>query len=98
MLGVLRSGKEAGKAFSVTVKALSSDFPTYSLPDKVDVAEGSNSATFYLDLPLSVLDDFAGQTPSLTVAISDPTKYTLAERATSVRIVVDIDALAAMIP
>lgn len=97
MLGILRSGKEAGKAFSVSVKATSSDFPSYTLPDRVFVDEGHTSATFYLDLPRSVLEDFASQTPSVTVAISDPTNYALSERASSVRVVVDIDALSALI-
>jgi len=97
ILGVLRSGKQKGEAFSVKVHATDSDFPAYTLPERVDVASGENGATFCLDLPLSVLDDFAGAQPSITVSLSDPTLYELSSRATSVRIVVDIDALSELI-
>ena len=97
LLGVLRSGKEAGQAFTVDVLATSSEFPEYTLPEKVSVAAGSNRASFSLDLPLKVLDDFKDRKPAITVAISNPTAYQLAAQATSVRIVVDINALAEII-
>ena len=97
LLGVIRSGKEAGQAFTVRVLATSSDFPEYTLPETVSVAAGSNRASFSLDLPLSVLNDFKDRKPAITVAISNPTAYQLAAQATSVRVVVDINALSDII-
>lgn len=97
LMGVIRSGKEAGQAFTVRITATSSDFPTYTLPEKVSVEAGSNRASFSLDLPLSVLDEFKDRKPAITVAITEPTAYQLAAQATSVRVVVDINALAAII-
>ena len=97
LLGVMRSGSYSGEAFSVKVSASDSDFTEFTLPEKVSVEAGKKSASFTLDLPLSVLEDYAGQTPAITVSISDPTAYSLSDVATSVRVVTDIDALAALI-
>lgn len=97
LLGVMRSGSYSGEAFSVKVSASDSDFAEYTLPETVSVAAGQKSASFTLDLPMSVLEDYVGQKPAITVSISDPSAYSLSDHATSVHIITDIDALAEII-
>ena len=106
-LGVLRSGKQAGEAFTVDVvvnnettaaqatalaaEVMSSDI--YTLPSNVSVAAGTNSKTFNLSLNKEGLKANAGKKLVLCVALASPTKYELSEKASEVTILVDVDAL-----
>lgn len=67
----------------------------YTLPSKVAVTN-SNEATFYLSVDsLALMTNLAytGQNMVLTVGLSNPTKYQLAEKNTFVNVIVDIDAI-----
>ena len=106
-LGVVRSGKQAGEAFSVDV--LVNDESTakqaatlgaevmspsiYTLPSNVSVAAGTNSKTFSLSLNKEGLKANAGKKLVLCVALASPTKYELSEKASEVTVLVDVDAL-----
>lgn len=106
ILGVLRSGKFANSAFSVNVAATDPSaailaslggmvMPSelYTLPQKVEVSADKSGETFYLALDANTLksDTYKGQKLLLTVSISNPSKFELAETGTSVVVVVDVD-------
>lgn len=109
-LGVLRSGKEAGKAFSVqivtdaeeTAKQASEVGGTvmpesvYSLPSSVNVEAGKNSSIFHMTLSKSALDSYAGKKLVLCVGLANPSEYELSNNGTMTTIVVDVDALKAI--
>jgi hypothetical protein len=106
-LGVIRSGKQSGEAFTVNVvvndetsasqaAALGAevmDAGIYTLPESVSVAAGTNSKTFNLSLNKAALKANAGKKLVLCVALASPTKYELSEQASEVTILVDVDAL-----
>lgn len=106
-LGVLRSGKQAGEAFTVNVvvndqttasqaKALNAevmDASIYTLPSNVSVDAGTNSKGFNLSLNKSALKQKAGKKLVLCVALASPTKYELSEKASEVTVLVNVDAL-----
>lgn len=106
-LGVLRSGKQAGKAFSVNIvvndettaaqaeKNGAEVMPAglYTLPEQVDVAAGTNGKTFHLSLDKAGLKENAGKKLVLCIALVNPTKYELSEKASEVTVLVDVDAL-----
>lgn len=104
LLGVIRSGKSAYNAYSVDVltdDALSSKAASdlgatvlpasaYTLPGKVQVADGEAGASFVLAVQQSALT--SGKYV-LAVKIANPSKYELAKNNTSVVVVIDSDAL-----
>jgi hypothetical protein len=106
-LGVLRSGKQSGEAFTVdvvvnneTTKAqatalgateMSSDI--YTLPSKVQVEAGTNGTTFHLTMNKTALKAQAGKKLVLCIALANPSKYELSEKAAEVTVLVDVDAL-----
>ena len=106
-LGVLRSGKQSGEAFTVDVvvndettasqaaalKAEAMDASLYTLPSEVSVAAGKNSATFHLSLNKAALKEKAGKKLVLCIGLANPTKYELSEKASEVTVLVDVDAL-----
>ena len=106
-LGVIRSGKQAGEAFSVDIvvndestakqaAALGAEVMSpsiYTLPSNVSVAAGTNNAKFNLSLNKAGLKANAGKKLVLCVALASPTKYELSEKASEVTILVDVDAL-----
>lgn len=106
-LGVIRSGKQAGEAFSVDVvvndettaaKAAElgaevMDPGIYTLPSSVSVAAGTNSKTFHLSLSKAGLKANAGKKLVLCIALASPTRYELSEKASEVTVLVDVDAL-----
>lgn len=109
LLGVLRSGKEAGQAFTVGVQvdaaassaaaaALGAEVlasSSYSLPSSVSVAAGQNSASFSLQVPQSAIQ--TGKTYVLAVSLTSPSYYELAKKNTTVVVVIDGSALKALI-
>ncbi len=101
MLGVLRSGKEKGEAFSVdiVVDRSRSSMPEaiYTLPSKVEVKSGSNQASFYLSVSKASLSDYAGKKLNLILSLANPSRYELAEKNISVNIILDVDALKKLI-
>lgn len=111
MLGIVRSGKLAGKAFKVNVnvnEAKTSAAATrlgaeampsslYSLPSTASIDDGDNSGSFYLSLDKTGLQSFEGKTLVLNVSISNPTEYELSKNATDVNVVVNVDALLALV-
>ena len=106
-LGVMRSGKQAGEAFTVNVvvndqttaaqatslEAEVMDAGIYTLPESVTVAAGTNSKTFNLSLNKAALKAEAGKKLVLCVALASPTKYELNEKASEVTVLVNVDAL-----
>jgi hypothetical protein len=106
-LGVMRSGKQSGEAFTVNVvvndetsasqaAALGAevmDASIYTLPESVSVAAGTNSKTFNLSLNKAALKEKAGKKLVLCVGLASPTKYELSEKASEVTILVDVNAL-----
>ena len=106
-LGVLRSGKQSGVAFTVDIvvndetsasqaAALGAEVMTpdvYTLPEKVSVAEGSNSKTFHLSLNKAALKANAGKKLVLCIGLANCTAYELSEKASEVTVLVDVNAL-----
>ena len=106
-LGVMRSGKQSGKAFSVDVVvndetsaaqaaklgAEVMDAGMYTLPEKVSVAEGSNSKTFHLSLNKAALKAQAGKKLVLCVGLANCTAYEINPKAAEVTVLVNVDAL-----
>lgn len=106
-LGVLRSGKQSGEAFTVDVivnaestekqaAALEAEvMPSglYTLPSKVEVEAGTNATTFNLSVNKASLKAQAGKKLVLCIALANPTKYELSAAAAEVTVLVDVDAL-----
>lgn len=106
-LGVLRSGKQAGQAFSVDVVvndetsaaqaaklgAEVMNAGMYTLPEKVSVAAGTNSKTFNLSLNKAALKQQAGKKLVLCVGLANCTAYEISEKAAEVTVLVNVDAL-----
>ena len=106
-LGVLRSGKQSGKEFSVDVvvnaestaaqatalgaEAMPADL--YTLPSKVKVDAGTNGTTFNLTLNKESLKAQAGKKLVLCIALANPTAYELSPKASEVTVLVDVNAL-----
>ena len=106
-LGVLRSGKQSGEAFTVDVvvnaettadqavkneaEVMPSDI--YTLPSQVKVDAGTNGTTFHLSLNKTGLKAHAGKKLVLCVALANPTAYELSEKSAEVTILVNVDAL-----
>ena len=106
-LGVMRSGKEAGEAFSVSIVTDAAETAkqaealgaavmpqeVYTLPSTVKVDAGNNSAIFHLTLKKAALDAYAGSRLVLCVALADPSAYELSTNGTVTTVLVDVDAL-----
>lgn len=67
----------------------------YSLPDKVTVESGKDSASFFLSLDVEELKEsiYTGKNLALVVEIKNPSRYELSNQYTSVVVVVDVDAM-----
>lgn len=98
-LGVMRSGKEAGQAFTVgiAVDQMGSTMPQslFTLPSRVSVEAGHNQATFTLSLDKAALSGYKGQVLNLIIKLENPSAYALAQKNTSVNVVVNVDDLLA---
>lgn len=106
-LGVLRSGKQAGEEFTVDVvvnegstseqaaKNNAEAMPSslYELPSQVKVEAGTNSKTFNLSLDKEALKGYAGKKLVLCIALANPSRYELSEKACEVTVLVNVDAL-----
>ena len=106
-LGVLRSGKQSGNAFTVDVVvndetsaqmaakygAEVMDPSIYTLPTEVSVAAGSNSKTFHLSLNKAALKEKAGKKLVLCVGLANCTRYEINEKAAEVTVLVNVSAL-----
>ena len=106
-LGVMRSGKQSGQAFSVDVvvndessAAMAAKYGaevmepgSYTLPEKVSVAEGANSKTFHLSLDKAALKAKAGKQLVLCVGLANCTAYEINPKAAEVTVLVNVDAL-----
>ena len=106
-LGVLRSGKQAGEAFTVDVvvnstttasqatalKAEAMPASLYTLPENVKVDAGTNSTLFSLSLNKAALKAQAGKKLVLCVGLANPSKYELSEKGAEVTVLVNVDAL-----
>ena len=106
-LGVLRSGKQSGEAFTVDVVvnnettaaqavSLSAEaMPSslYTLPSQVNVEAGTNSRIFHLSLNKETLKAYSGKKLVLCIGLANPTKYELSEKASEVTVLVNVDAL-----
>ena len=106
-LGVARSGKQSGEAFTVDVVvnreataaqaaalgAVAMPSSIYELPAKVSVDAGTNSATFHLSIRKGVLRNYVGKKLVLCVGLANPTHYEISEKAAEVTVLVDVNAL-----
>ena len=106
-LGVLRSGKQSGDAFTVNVvvndestaaqatknKAEVMPENLYELPSQVKVDAGTNGKTFHLSLDKAALKEYAGKKLVLCIGLASPSRYELSEKASEVTVLVDVDAL-----
>jgi hypothetical protein len=106
-LGVLRSGKQAGEAFTVDVvvnstttasqatalKAEAMPASLYTLPENVKVDAGTNSTLFSLSLNKAALKAQAGKKLVLCIGLANPSKYELSEKGAEVTVLVEVDAL-----
>lgn len=106
-LGVLRSGKQSGQAFTVDVVVndeTSAQMATkygaevmdpgiYTLPSEVSVAAGTNSKTFHLSLNKAALKEKAGKKLVLCVGLANCTGYEINEKAAEVTVLVNVSAL-----
>lgn len=110
-LGVLRSGKAAGDAFTVDIQASEEQSAAqaaalgaeampasvYTLPSSVKVEAGHNSASFSLVLSRQALSSQSGKKLVLCIGLANPSKYELSENGTVVTVLVDVDALVSSI-
>ena len=106
-LGVVRSGKQSGEAFTVDVVvnnettaaqatalgAVAMPSSMYELPEKVSVDAGTNRATFHLSINKAELKNYAGKKLVLCVGLANPTHYEISEKAAEVTVLVDVNAL-----
>ena len=71
----------------------------YSLPATVVVPDGKTGETFYLDISAASLskDEYAGKKLVLSVGIRNPSAYELADTGTKTAVIVDVDALKALL-
>ena len=106
-LGVLRSGKQAGEAFTVDVvvnnettaaqatalaaEVMSSDL--YTLPSNVKVEAGTNQTRFNLSLNKAALKEKADKKLVLCVGLANCTAYEISEKAAEVTVLVNVNAL-----
>lgn len=106
-LGVLRSGKQAGEAFTVDIvvndetsaamaekygaEVMAADL--YTLPSEVSVEAGANSKTFHLSLNKAALKANADKKLVLCVGLANCTAYEISENAAEVTVLVDVNAL-----
>lgn len=105
-LGVLRSGKQSGEAFTVDIvvnnettasqaAALGAEVMSssiYTLPSNVKVDAGTNQTHFNLSLNKTALKAQSGKKLVLCIALANPSKYELSEAAAEVTILVNVDA------
>ena len=106
-LGVLRSGKQSGSAFTVDVvvndessAAMAAKYGAevmdpsiYTLPENVSVEAGKNSNTFHLSLNKAALKEQAGKKLVLCVGLANCTAYEISEKAAEVTVLVNVNAL-----
>ena len=106
-LGVMRSGKQSGNAFTVDVvvndetsAAMAAKYGAevmgadlYTLPESVSVDAGSNKQTFHLSLNKAALKEKADKKLVLCVGIVNCTAYEISEKAAEVTVLVDVNAL-----
>ena len=106
-LGVMRSGKQSGQAFTVEVvvndeasAAMAEKYGAevmpadlYTLPSEVSVAAGTNSKTFHLSLNKEALKAKADKKLVLCVGLANCTAYEISEKAAEVTVLVDVNAL-----
>ena len=106
-LGVLRSGKQAGEAFTVDIvvndetsaamaekygaEVMAADL--YTLPSEVSVEAGANSKTFHLSLNKAALKANADKKLVLCLGLANCTAYEISEKAAEVTVLVDVNAL-----
>ena len=106
-LGVMRSGKQSGEAFTVNIvvneeasaamaakygaEVMTADL--YTLPEEVSVAAGTNSKTFHLSLNKAALKAKADKKLVLCVGLANCTAYEISEKAAEVTVLVDVNAL-----
>lgn len=108
ILGVLRSGALNSDSYSVDVKsyAPSNEVLTslngialpetiFTLPNTVNVDSEKTGEVFYLSVDATALksETFNNQTLVLTVEISNPSNYELAEKGTKVNVVIDVEKI-----
>ena len=106
-LGVMRSGKQSGNAFTVDVvvndetsAAMAAKYGAevmganlYTLPESVSVDAGSNKQTFHLSLNKAALKAKADKKLVLCVGLANCTAYEISEKAAEVTVLVDVNAL-----
>lgn len=112
ILGVLRSGKLANAAYSVNINAtepsssilsavggIAMPSGLYTLPQKVDVSADKAGEAFYLSVDANALASatYSGKKLVLTVSISNPSMFELAETGTSVVVVLDVNSINAFL-
>ncbi len=110
ILGVLRSGSSKSAAYSVDIKSYTPSaevltslggtaLPTtlYTLPNKVDVSADKTGETFYLSIDAQALlsEAYDANILVVTVEITNPSLYELAEKGTKLNVVIDVDKLKA---
>lgn len=108
ILGVLRSGSSLSDSYSVDIASYepSDEILTslngmvltssiYTLPKTLTVNADQTGGVFYLSIDSEALtsDLFDEQTLVLTVEISNPSKYELAEKGTKVNVVIDVEKI-----
>ena len=106
-LGVMRSGKQSGEAFTVDIvvndeasAAMAAKYGAevmgadlYTLPESVSVDAGSNKKTFHLSLNKAALKAKADTKLVLCVGLANCTAYEISEKAAEVTVLVDVNAL-----
>ena len=95
-LGVYRSGLQELESYSVSVlsEGISLDGAVflpedkYTLPSLVTCLEGHRDVTFFLEVDLEFLTNNQTNNYSLSVSISEPTKYELNEELSTTEILI----------
>ena len=69
------------------------------MPSTVVVPDGKTGGTFYLDIPVLAISrsEYAGKKLVLSVGIRNPSAYELSDAATKTAVIVNVDALKALL-
>lgn len=68
---------------------------SYTLPTSVSVPAGQSYSSFYLSIDAVTLKTFSGKKAAITIAISNPSNYTLYTKYSKTVVIIDVDAIKA---
>ncbi len=107
-LGVSKSGKQDTQPFTVDLSSRADTINTlitkgasfvllpstaYTIPTNVSVAAGQTTVNFNMVIDKPILKTYAGKKVAACITLSNPSKYSLNDKAKKVIIIIDVNAL-----